>query len=180
MSSVNKVMLLGNLGRDPEVRYTQSGMATANVSIATSTKRKDKTSGEMIEETQWHRVVFWDKLAEIVGEYLTKGSTIFVEGSLKYGQYNDKDGVTRYTADIVASSMQMVGSKKDRDGSGQQQQGRHQQAPHRQERPGPGSNGGAAPGNQGARTGGGSGFDDMDDDIPFRDPLASRGYHLAI
>jgi single-strand DNA-binding protein len=192
MSSVNKVMLLGNLGKDPEIRYLASGMATASVSLATSTKRKDKDTGESIEETQWHRLVFWDRLAEIAGEYLTKGSTIFVEGSLKYGKY-EKDGHTNYTTDIVVSSMQMIGSKKDRDGGGERQQpGRQQpepqqrepqqrQQPERHQRPAQTQHrDGGAPGPQVARTGGGSGFDDMDDDIPFRDPLSTRGFHLAI
>ena len=90
MASVNKVILLGNCGRDPEVRYLPSGQAVANVSIATSSKRKDKTSGETIEDTQWHRVTFYDRLAEIAGEYVKKGRPIYVEGRLKYGVYTDK------------------------------------------------------------------------------------------
>ena len=90
MASVNKVILLGNCGRDPEVRYLPSGQAVANVSIATSSKRKDKTSGEMVEDTQWHRVTFYDRLAEIAGEYVKKGRPIYVEGRLKYGTYTDK------------------------------------------------------------------------------------------
>ena len=164
MSSVNKVMLLGNLGKDPEIRYLASGMATASVSLATSTKRKDKNSGEMIEETQWHRLVFWDRLAEIAGEYLTKGSTIFVEGSLKYGKY-EKEGHTNYTTDIVVSSMQMIGSKKDRDSGGRAPPERQPQSP---ERPVAQQREDRAPSKQPARTGGGgSGFDDFESDIPF-------------
>lgn len=142
MASVNRVFLLGNCGRDPEVRYLPSGMAIANISIATSSKRKDKNTGETIEETQWHRVQFFDKLAEIVGEYVRKGSQIYVEGRLKYGSY-DKDGVKHNTCDIVADSMQLLGGRVE---------SAAQAAPPRQ----------AAP-----KAAQGSGFDDMDDDIPF-------------
>lgn len=142
MASVNKVILLGNCGRDPEVRYLPSGMAIANISIATSSKRKDKNTGETIEETQWHRVQFFDKLAGIVGEYVRKGSQIYVEGRLKYGSY-DKDGVKHNTCDIVADSMQLLGGRVE---------SAAQAAPPRQ----------AAP-----KAAQGSGFDDMDDDIPF-------------
>ena len=103
MASVNKVILLGNCGRDPEVRYLPSGQAVANVSIATSSKRKDKASGETIEDTQWHRVTFYDRLAEIAGEYVKKGRPIYVEGRLKYGTYTDKTtGVEKNTVDIIA------------------------------------------------------------------------------
>ena len=142
MASVNRVFLLGNCGRDPEVRYLPSGMAIANISIATSSKRKDKNTGETIEETQWHRVQFFDKLAEIVGEYVRKGSQIYVEGRLKYGSY-DKDGVKHNTCDIVADSMQLLGGRVE---------SAAQAAPPRQ----------AAP-----KAAQGSGFDDMDSDIPF-------------
>ena len=114
MASVNRVFLLGNCGRDPEVRYLPSGMAIANISIATSSKRKDKNTGETIEETQWHRVQFFDKLAGIVGEYVRKGSQIYVEGRLKYGKYTDKDGTEKHTCDIVADSMQLLGSREQR------------------------------------------------------------------
>ena len=168
MASVNKVMLLGNVGKDPEVRYLASGMAVANLSLATSSKRKDKNTGETIEETQWHRIVFYDRLAEIVGEYVIKGSSIFVEGRLKYGSY-EKDGVKQYTTDIVGEQLQMLGSK-DRDGrvgdrsqgGGQnetrqqaQQRGAQREAPQQRQAP------------QQPKGTGGSGFDDMDDDIPF-------------
>jgi single-strand DNA-binding protein len=151
MASVNKVIILGNCGRDPEVRYTASGMAMCNVSVATSSRRKDKASGEMVEDTQWHRVQFYDKLAEIAGEYLRKGKPVYVEGRLKYGKYTDKDGVERNTTDIVAESMQLLGG---RDGGGGGSGG----MPARQ-----------APAAGGQRAGGSSatGFDDMDDDIPF-------------
>lgn len=112
MSSVNKVILIGNCGRDPEVRYAPSGSAIANVSIATSTRRKDKNTGESIEETQWHRVTFYDRLAEIAGEYLKKGRPVYVEGRLKYGKYTDKDGIERNTVDIVANEMQLLGGRE--------------------------------------------------------------------
>jgi single-strand DNA-binding protein len=113
MASVNKVILMGNCGRDPEVRYLASGTAVATVTLATSSKRKDKATGEMIEDTQWHRLQFFDKLAEIVGKYVKKGSSIYVEGRLKYGKYTDKDGIERSTTDIVVSEMQMLGSKDE-------------------------------------------------------------------
>lgn len=143
MASVNRVFLLGNCGRDPEVRYLPSGMAIANISIATSSKRKDKNTGETIEETQWHRVQFFDKLAEIVGEYVRKGSQIYIEGRLKYGKYTDKDGAEKHTCDIVADSMQLLGSREDK-AAQPPRQAAPKQAPQ------------------------GSGFDDMDDStIPF-------------
>jgi len=164
MASVNKVMLLGNVGKDPEVRYTTTGMAIANLSLATSSKRKDKNTGEIIEETQWHRVQFFDRLAEIVGEYITKGSSIFIEGRLKYGSY-EKDGVKHYTTDIVAEQMQMLGSKDKPQGGQnetrqQAQQRTSQQEPEPRHAPPRGAQ-------QPPRGTSGSGFDDMDDDIPF-------------
>jgi single-strand DNA-binding protein len=112
MASVNKVILLGNCGRDPEIRYMPSGGAVANISIATTSKRKDKNSGETIEDTQWHRVQFFDRLAEIVGEYVKKGAPLYVEGRLKYGKYTDKDGIERNTVDIIATEMQLLGSRQ--------------------------------------------------------------------
>ncbi len=167
MASVNKVILLGNCGRDPEVRYLPSGQAVANVSLATSTKRQDKQSGETVEETQWHRVIFFDRLAEIAGEYVKKGNPIFIEGRIKYGKYTDKDGVERNTVDIIATTLQLLGSRRD-DAGGD---------PPAQQRPaGQASQGGQR--NQYAEQRGrgaqrpaaskpASGFDDMDDDIPF-------------
>jgi single-strand DNA-binding protein len=112
MASVNKVILIGNCGRDPEVRYLPSGQAVANVSIATSSRRKDKTSGEMVEDTQWHRITFYDRLAEIAGEYVKKGRPIYVEGRLKYGKYTDQAGVERNTVDIIATEMQLLGGRE--------------------------------------------------------------------
>ncbi len=108
---INKVILIGNLGADPEVRYMPSGAAVANVSIATSESRKDKQSGEAVEHTEWHRVVFFNRLAEIVGEYLRKGSKVFVEGRLQTRKWQDKNGVDRYSTEIIAGEMQMLDSK---------------------------------------------------------------------
>jgi single-strand DNA-binding protein len=116
MASVNKVILVGNCGRDPEVRYLPSGQAVANVSIATTSRRKDKTSGEVIEDTQWHRVTFYERMAEIAGEYLKKGKPVYIEGRLKYGKYTDKDGVEKQTCDIVATEMQLLGGRDDAGG----------------------------------------------------------------
>jgi single-strand DNA-binding protein len=108
---INKVILIGNLGNDPEVKYTASGSAVANVSIATSENWKDKATGENQERTEWHRVVFFGKLAEIVGEYLKKGSQVFVEGRLQTRKWQDKEGQDRYTTEIVANEMQMLGGR---------------------------------------------------------------------
>jgi single-strand DNA-binding protein len=154
MASVNKVILIGNLGRDPEVRYAPSGSAICNVTIATSRQWKDKTSGEKQEETEWHRVVFYDRLAEIAGEYLKKGRPVYVEGRLKTRKWTDKDGVEKYTTEIVADQMQLLGS---REGMGE---GESRGAPAA--RPA-GKPAGGAP----AASKSSTGFDDMDDDIPF-------------
>ena len=157
MASVNKVILLGNCGRDPEVRYLPSGQAVANVSIATSSKRKDKNSGEMIEDTQWHRVTFYDRLAEIAGEYVKKGRPIYVEGRLKYGVYTDKTtGVEKNTVDIIATELQLLGG---REGMGGPSEDGGSRAPARSAAPAASAPRASAPAK--------SGFDDMDDDIPF-------------
>ena len=111
MASVNKVILIGNLGRDPETRYAPSGGAICNITLATSRTRTDKASGEKREETEWHRVVFFDRLAEIAGEYLKKGRSVYVEGRLQTRKWQDKDGQERYTTEIVAETMQMLGSR---------------------------------------------------------------------
>lgn len=113
MSSVNKVILVGRLGNDPEVRYTATGSAVANVSLATSENWKDKQTGEKQERTEWHRVVFFSKLAEIVAQYLRKGSLIYVEGSLQTKKWQDQNGQDRYTTEIVAKEMTMLGSKSE-------------------------------------------------------------------
>ena len=167
MASVNKVILLGNCGRDPEIRYLPSGQAVANISIATTSRRKDKNTGENIETTEWHRVTFFDKLAEIVGEYVKKGNPLYVEGRLKYGKFTNKDGHEQNTCDIVATEMQLLGSRQgagapsgdEGGGSGGGSYSRPTAAPRAAQqapaqRPAPASK--AA-----------SGFDDMDDDIPF-------------
>ena len=158
MASVNKVILMGNCGRDPEVRYLPSGQAVANVSIATSTKRKDKNSGETIEDTQWHRITFYDRLAEIAGEYVKKGRPIYVEGRLKYGTYTDKTpGVEKNTVDIIATELQLLGG---REGMGGPSDDGGARAPARSAAP-------AAPSAPRTAAPAKSGFDDMDDDIPF-------------
>lgn len=108
---INKVILVGNLGNDPEVRYSQSGSAITSISVATSESWKDKTSGEQQERTEWHRVKFFGKLAEIAGEYLKKGSSVYIEGKLRTDKYTDKSGVEKYSTDIIADEMQMLGGK---------------------------------------------------------------------
>jgi single-strand DNA-binding protein len=161
MASVNKVILVGNCGRDPEIRYLPSGQAVANVSLATSSRRKDKTSGETIEDTQWHRITFYDRLAEIAGEYIKKGQPIYIEGRIKYGKFTNKEGHEQNTVDIIATEMQLLGK---REGMGGPSDGDEGGAPRRAapaSRPAPN-----APAQKpAAKTS--SGFEDMDDDIPF-------------
>lgn len=111
MASLNKVQLIGNLGRDPEVRYTQNGGAITNISIATTDKWKDKDSGEQKENTEWHRVVFFNRLAEIAGEYLKKGRSVYIEGRLRTRKWTDKDGNEKYTTEVLADQMQMLSSR---------------------------------------------------------------------
>jgi single-strand DNA-binding protein len=156
MASVNKVILVGNLGRDPEMRYLPSGDAVANLAIATTEKYKDK-SGEMQEATEWHRVAFFGKIAEVCGQYLKKGSQIYVEGSLRTRKWQDKDGNDRYTTEIRGDRMQMLGGKSS--GGSADYDAPMESAPRSQ--PARGSNA-PAPAKQS-----GGGFDDMDDDIPF-------------
>ena len=158
MASVNKVILIGNLGRDPEVRYTPSGAAICNVTIATSRNWKAKDSGEKMEETEWHRIVFYDRLAEIAGEYLKKGRPVYVEGRLKTRKWTDKDGVEKYTTEIIATDMQMLGSREGMGGGAAADDGGY-------ERPAPAARPAAAAANRPAAKS--SGFSDMDDDIPF-------------
>src|SRR6267378_2863946 len=118
MASVNKVILIGNLGRDPETRYSPDGAAITNVSVATTSQWKDKNTGEKREETEWHRVAFFGRLAEIAGQYLKKGSQVYIEGKLRTRKWQDKDGKDRYTTEIVADEMQMLGSKPGGGGGG--------------------------------------------------------------
>jgi len=148
MASVNKVILLGNLGRDPEVRYSADGAAVCNIAVATTSNWKDKNSGERREETEWHRIVFYNRLAEIAGEYLKKGKPVYVEGRLKTRKWQNKEGVDQYTTEVVADSMQLLGGRDD--------DSPRQQAPAPQQRQAP------APQRQPAAS-----MDDMSDDIPF-------------
>lgn len=112
MASVNKVIIVGNLGRDPEIRYMPSGDAIANIAVATSYRSKDRNTGEQKETTEWHRISFFGRLAEIVGQYLKKGSSVYVEGRLQTRKYTDKDGIEKYATDIVAENMQMLGGRQ--------------------------------------------------------------------
>ena len=158
MASVNKVIIVGNLGKDPETRYAPSGDAVTNIVVATTETWKDKTSGEKREATEWHRVVFFGKLAEIAGQYLKKGSQVYLEGKLKTRKWQDKDGQDRYTTEINADEMKMLGSK----GDGQQQEGqRPQQDKPKDSRFANTINTPKQP------QGPAGGFSDMDDDIPF-------------
>ncbi|MPS29800.1 MAG: single-stranded DNA-binding protein [Alcaligenaceae bacterium] len=166
MASVNKVILVGNLGRDPEVRYTPDGAAICNVSIATTSQWKDKNSGERREETEWHRVVFYNRLAEIAGEYLKKGRSVYVEGRLKTRKWQDKDtGADKYTTEIVADQMQMLGGREGGGGEGGGGgYGDSAPAPRQSNRPASGGGGGQRPASP---SGSAPNFADMDDDIPF-------------
>jgi single-strand DNA-binding protein len=143
MAGINKVIIVGHLGKDPEVRYTPSGSAVANFSVATSETWKDKATGEKKERTEWHRIVAWDKLGEICGEYLSKGRQVYVEGKLQTRSYDDKDGIKRYTTEIIATDVQFLGPREP--GSGRS------------------NSGGAPPRDMGAGQGPPAG----DDDIPF-------------
>tara|TARA_R110002073_G_scaffold94594_2_gene219922 strand:- start:276 stop:737 length:462 start_codon:yes stop_codon:yes gene_type:complete len=153
MASVNKVILIGNLGKDPETRYMSNGEAVTNITMATTDNWKDK-NGEKQEKTEWHRVTFYRKLAEIAGEYLKKGRPVYIEGRLETRKWTDKSGVERYTTEIIANDMKMLGSKSS---SGSFETANNE-------------SGGSAPSQtapDNAPSKPGSGFDDMDDDIPF-------------
>ncbi len=154
MASVNKVIIIGNLGRDPEVRYTPDGASVTNVTIATTDTWKDKATGEKKEATEWHRVVFFGKLAEIAGQYLKKGRQVYVEGALRTRKWQDKEGQERYTTEIVANEMKMLGSREGMS-----------DAPPRES----GGAGAAAGGNRppAAPQPAGGNFNDFEDDIPF-------------
>ncbi|NMM76709.1 single-stranded DNA-binding protein [Acidovorax sp. SRB_24] len=183
MASINKVIIVGNLGRDPEMRTFPSGDQVANVTIATTDKWKDKQSGEMREATEWHRVVFNGRLAEIVGQYLRKGSQVYVEGSLRTRKWTDQAGVEKFTTEIRADNMQMLGGRQgmggaaqgggyDDGGYGDAAGGGGYEAPRRAA-PAPAARPAAAPASRPAPAPmappprAASGFDDMDDDIPF-------------
>jgi single-strand DNA-binding protein len=154
MASVNKVILVGNLGRDPETRYAPEGGAICNISVATTETWKDKASGEKQERTEWHRVVFFNRLAEIAGEYLKKGSQVYVEGALRTRKWQDKEGKDRYSTEIIAERMQMLGSRSGMGDAAARDRGDEDKAPV-----------GAAEGKPAKKPAGK--FDDMDDDIPF-------------
>jgi single-strand DNA-binding protein len=152
MASVNKVILVGNLGADPETKYLPSGDAVTNIRIATTDRWKDKASGEMKEATEWHRIAFFGRLAEIAGEYLKKGSQVYVEGRIRTRKWQDKEGQDRYSTEIVADSMQMLGSRA---GSGEPRAEAARSAEPK-----------AATATAAAKKPAGK-FDDMEDDIPF-------------
>jgi single-strand DNA-binding protein len=173
MASVNKVILIGNLGKDPEVRYLPSGSAICNITLATSRQWKDKTSGERQEETEWHRVALFDRLAEIAGEYLKKGRPVYIEGRLKTRKWTDKEGQERYTTEIIADQMQLLGGREggiggtggagggaSGAGGGMGEDGGGAAAARSAPAPRP-----APAGKPAAKSP--TGFDDMDDDIPF-------------
>jgi single-strand DNA-binding protein len=154
MASVNKVIIVGNLGADPETKYLPSGDAVTNIRVATTDKWKDKASGEMKEATEWHRIAFFGRLAEIAGEYLKKGSQVYVEGQLRTRKWQDKDGQDRYSTEIRGDVMQMLGR---REGGGEARPLPERGAPRSEAKPAPAAAGAKKPGK----------FDDMEDDIPF-------------
>lgn len=168
MASVNKVIIVGNLGRDPEIRYMPSGDAIANIAVATSYRSKDRNTGEQKELTEWHRISFFGRLAEIVGQYLKKGSSVYVEGRLQTRKYTDKDGVEKYATDIIAENMQMLGGRGDTGagmggGMGGGDDMGYDAPPAR---PAPRPQAAAAPAPRPAPRPAPN-FSDMDDDIPF-------------
>ncbi len=167
MASVNKVILIGNLGKDPEVRYSPNGNAMCNLTLATSRNWKSKDTGEKMEETEWHRVVLYDRQAEIAGEYLKKGRPVYIEGRLKTRKWQDKEGADRYTTEIVCDSMQLLGSREGTGGGGASDEGTpsgygERQAPASRPVAAAGAKPAAKPAAKSA-----TGFDNMDDDIPF-------------
>lgn len=173
MASVNKVIIVGNLGKDPEVRYLPSGSALCSVSVATTRQWKDKTSGEKQQETEWHRITFFDRMAEIAGEYLKKGSAVYVEGRLKTRKFTDKDGVEKYSTEIVAAEMQLLGGRDTGasggahmggGSAGGDDMGEAQPRSAAPQRSAPPARSAPAPRPPAKSS---TGFDDMDDDIPF-------------
>jgi single-strand DNA-binding protein len=160
MASVNKVIIVGNLGRDPETRYMPNGEAVTNIAVATTESWKDKSSGEKKELTEWHRITFYRKLAEIAGQYLKKGSQIYLEGRLQTRKWTDKDGVERYTTEIIADTMQMLGSRQGM-GGGAPMDDDYGSAPAPRQNSGSGAPAGRAASKPAPN------FNDIDDDIPF-------------
>jgi len=168
MASVNKVILVGNLGRDPEVRYNPEGGAICNISVATASSWKDKATGEKREETEWHRVVMYNRLAEIAGEYLKKGRSVYLEGRLKTRKWQDKDtGADRYSTEVVADQMQMLGGREDGGGGGGGNYGGggYDDAPRQQRTPAQRPAPQQRPAQQ--QSAPAANLADMDDDIPF-------------
>jgi len=169
MASVNKVILVGNLGADPETRYLPSGDAVSNIRLATTDRYKDKASGEMKEATEWHRVAFFGRLAEIAAEYLKKGSSVYIEGRIRTRKWTDQAGAERYSTEIVGEQMQMLGGRGGASAGGDEGGGYQQREPA--ERPARAAGGGAARPAAGASRSSapaaGGNFDEMDDDIPF-------------
>jgi single-strand DNA-binding protein len=159
MASVNKVIILGNLGRDPETRHTQDGTAVCTINVATQDRWKDKSSGEMKEATEWHKIVFWGRMAEVAEQYLAKGNPVYVEGKLQTRKYTDKEGVEKYSTEIRADNMQLLGSK--REGGGEREEPERRQARQQSTKQSPAK---ADPTHGVGRAGS---MDDMDDDIPF-------------
>ena len=167
-ASVNKVILIGNLGKDPETRYTPDGAAITNITLATTDTWKDKATGEKKEATEWHRVAFFGRLAEIAGQYLKKGRPVYIEGRIRTRKWQDKEGVDRYTTEIIADEMKMLGSREGMGAPGADDEGSARAPAHA----GAGSGGGATGAGSGAARPAAAkkpagGFDDMDDDIPF-------------
>lgn len=160
MASVNKVIIVGNLGRDPETRYMPNGEAVTNIAVATTESWKDKNTGDKKEMTEWHRITFYRKLAEIAGQYLKKGSSVYVEGRLQTRKWTDKDGVERYTTEIIADTMQMLGGRPGAGSSAPMDDDYGSSAPAPRQAAGGG--GAARPAARPAAN-----FSDMDDDIPF-------------
>lgn len=189
--TVNKAIIVGRLGQDPEVRFRQDGMAIANLTLATSERRRDKNTGEQIEETEWHRIVLFGKTAEVAQEYLRKGGLVYVEGKIKTRKWTDREGIDRYTTEIVGDAMRMLGGRNDGYGYGQgqqqgyaqpqqqqrqrppqqqrpqQQQGYPQQQGHPQQNQYAQASGGGLGHQQGYPQGHQQGLADMDDDVPF-------------
>jgi single-strand DNA-binding protein len=169
MASINKVIIVGNLGRDPETRYMPNGEAVTNIAVATTESWKDKTSGEKKELTEWHRITFYRKLAEIAGQYLKKGSQVYIEGRLQTRKWTDKENIERYTTEIIADSMQMLGNRQgggDDHDSDRQQNGNQQRQPQgNQQRPAQNQPLGGQQ-RQGSQRPAPN-YSDMDDDIPF-------------
>jgi single-strand DNA-binding protein len=164
MASVNKVIIVGAVGRDPELRYLPSGEAVANISIATSTRHTNKQTGEKIETTEWHRITFFGKLAEIVGEYVKKGKPLYVEGRLKYGKFTNKDGHEQNTCDIIATEMQLLGGR-DSESAPSAAPAQNNASQSRPAAPNPPIS---------------NGFEDMSDDIPYANTLRGAARCLAL